>query len=176
MTSDDHLNPGARPAVESDLDEMIRLDRAAREHLAPLRGGELHLLWSTRPEPPDASLREDLADPEQCVLVGFVGGAVVGYAIATEVQLRDGTSVAEVGELFVEPPARGVGVGEALMEGLLEWSAERGCIGIDARALPGDRATKNFFESFGLVARAISVHRDLRDRPADRTQGDSEGQ
>jgi hypothetical protein len=28
--------------------------------------------------------------------------------------------------------------------------------------MPGDRNTKNFFESFGLVARAITVHRDLR--------------
>ena len=30
------------------------------------------------------------------------------------------------------------------------------------RAMPGDRSTKNFFESFGLVARALTVHRDLR--------------
>jgi hypothetical protein len=28
-------------------------------------------------------------------------------------------------------------------------------------ALPGDRDTKNFFESHGLVARAISVSRHL---------------
>lgn len=162
MTPPNRLSPRSRPATEHDLPELVRLDRAARDHLAPLRGGELHLLWSTRPEPAEATLRDDIADPDRAVLVGYVDTAVVGYAVATLVPLRDGTIVAEVGELFVEPPARGVGVGEALMQQLLAWAVERGCIGIDARALPGDRATKNFFESFGLVARAISVHRDLR--------------
>ncbi len=166
MMSGDGLRPVARTAVEDDLAELVRLDRVARDHLSPLRGGELHLLWSTRPEPPDGTLRADLDDPDRCVLVGCLGTAVVGYAVASLVPLRDGTSVAEVGELFVETPARGVGVGEALMQQLLSWATARGCIGIDARALPGDRATKNFFESFGLVARAISVHRDLRDAGA----------
>jgi hypothetical protein len=37
-----------------------------------------------------------------------------------------------------------------------------GCVGIDALALPGNRQTKNFFESFGFTARAIVVHRRLR--------------
>ena len=37
----------------------------------------------------------------------------------------------------------------------------QGCFGVDSLALPGDRHTKNFFESFGLVARAIIVHRSL---------------
>ena len=36
-----------------------------------------------------------------------------------------------------------------------------GAIGVDALALPGDRATKNFFETFGLKARAIVVHLSL---------------
>jgi hypothetical protein len=48
------------------------------------------------------------------------------------------------------------------MEAVLAWAGERGCVGVDALALPGSRETKNFFESFGLVARAIVVHRDLQ--------------
>ena len=36
---------------------------------------------------------------------------------------------------------------------------------MDSLALPGDRATKNFFETHGLVARAITVHRRLTDPP-----------
>jgi hypothetical protein len=47
------------------------------------------------------------------------------------------------------------------MEAVLAWCDERGCFGVDALALPGNRETKNFFESFGLVARAIVVHRRL---------------
>ena len=37
----------------------------------------------------------------------------------------------------------------------------RAAAGIDGFALPGDRETKNFFERFGLTARAILVHRSL---------------
>lgn len=162
MTGDVDLAPRVRPARTEDLDALVRLDRAARAHLDGLRGGELHLVWSVRPDPPRTSFEEDLADPRCCLIVGSVGGVVVGYAVASEVALRDGSTVADVGELFVEPGARCVGVGESMMQELLAWATGRGCIGIDATALPGDRATKNFFESFGLVARAISVHRDLR--------------
>ena len=64
-----------------------------------------------------------------------------------------------VDDLYVEPEARGVGVGEAMMDARPRLGGERGCVGVDALALPGNRATKNFFETFGLVARAIVVHR-----------------
>ena len=47
------------------------------------------------------------------------------------------------------------------MQALVDWCAARGCFGVDSLALPGDRHSKNFFESFGLVARAIIVHRPL---------------
>jgi hypothetical protein len=47
------------------------------------------------------------------------------------------------------------------MNGIVEWCTARGCVGVDGLALPGNRATKNFFETFGLVARAIVVHRRL---------------
>ena len=77
-----------------------------------------------------------------------------------------------VDELFVEPEARGVGVGEAMMDLLVAWCVERGCVGIDAVALPGDRDTKNFFETFGLKARAIVVHRPLE---PDRRRRDGRG-
>jgi GNAT superfamily N-acetyltransferase len=162
MDGTEPLAPLVRLAHADDLDELVRLDRLAREHLRPLRGGEMYLLHTARPEPPDDSLRADLADVDRLVLVGCIGEVAVGYAIASVRPLADGTCAADVSELFVEPPARGVGIGQALMNRLVEWATDRGCIGIDARALPGDRNTKNFFESFGLVARAITVHRDLR--------------
>ena len=41
---------------------------------------------------------------------------------------------------------------------------ERGALAIQSVALPGDRATKNFFETHGMVARAIIVHRWLDGR------------
>jgi len=82
----------------------------------------------------------------------------VGFASARIEQLRDGTTLGVIGDLYVEPDARGVGVGEALMDALLVWASERGCQGVDATALPGDRATKNFFEGSGFTARLLVMH------------------
>lgn len=44
---------------------------------------------------------------------------------------------------------------------LIDHATVAGAIGVDSLALPGDRGTKNFFESFGLKARAIVVHRAI---------------
>ena len=161
-SADDGHLPVVREALDSDLDELVRLDGLARDHLRPLRGGSMYLLHTARPDPAEPSLLDDLADPDRLVLMGCLGQVAVGYAVASVRQLADRSVVADVRELFVEPEARGVGLGNQLMTRLVTWATDRGCVGIDARALPGDRETKNFFESFGLVARAITVHRDLR--------------
>jgi GNAT superfamily N-acetyltransferase len=95
------------------------------------------------------------------VLVGTLDESIVGYASAEVELLRDGRKLAVVHELFVEPPARQAGVGEELMGALLAWANEQECAGADATALPGNRATKNFFEANGFTARLLVMHRDL---------------
>jgi len=151
-----------RIATQADLAQLERLDGLARAHLGPHRGGELYLLRDARPVPPGPSFLDDLEDPRRLVLIGEIDGEAVGYAIVSLESLRDGYLLADVRELFVESDARDVGVGESLMDRIVAWAREHDCDGVDARALPGDRSTKNFFETFGLVARAITVHRDLR--------------
>ncbi len=59
----------------------------------------------------------------------------------------------------MEDGARAVGVGESLIECVLAFTAEQRCVGVDALALPGHRAAKNFFEGSGFTARAIVMHR-----------------
>jgi ribosomal protein S18 acetylase RimI-like enzyme len=75
--------------------------------------------------------------------------------------LRDSTTLGRIIDLYVDPGAREVGVGELLADACLEWCGARGCRGVDALVLPGNRATKNFFEGLGLTARAIVVHKSL---------------
>ena len=77
---------------------------------------------------------------------------------------RDGGVLGVLDDIYVEPEAREVGVGEALMDAVEAWCRGRGCIGIDSLALPGNRETKNFFETLRSVARAIVVHRSLDGR------------
>ena len=109
-------------------------------------------------------LVEEIGRPgvEGCAVVGTIDGVPVGYGASRLVDLADGTVLSEVSDLYVDPEARGVGVGEAMMDLLVAHATEAGAVGIDSLALPGDRETKNFFETFGLTARAIVVHRSLR--------------
>lgn len=154
--------PSVRPAEERDLGELVRLHGLARRHVAAERGGAILLGREVRPEPVEESLLDDVRSDDRIVIIGSLGSAPVGLAVAELVALHDGSLVAHISELFVEPEARGVGVGNALMQHLAAWADERDCDGIGSTVLPGDRASKNFFEAHGLVARAIVVHRDLR--------------
>jgi GNAT superfamily N-acetyltransferase len=79
-------------------------------------------------------------------------------------QLRNASCLGVIDDIFVEDEARGVGVGEAMMADLVAWCTEQGCVGIDAMALPGHRATKNFFEESGFTARKLVMHHVLKER------------
>jgi ribosomal protein S18 acetylase RimI-like enzyme len=159
------VHESARQAVEADVAAISALQAEARRHVHDARGGRLLVERDRQPGESARLLARGLAGTEDVlVAVGTLDESVVGFAVACEVPTASGEPIAEIVELWVTPEARQVGVGEELL-GLIErWAVERGCGGIDADALPGDRATKNFFESHGLVARSIRVHRSL-DRP-----------
>lgn len=159
----------ARTAQVADLAAIAHLARQAREELAVLRGGAVWRAQLGRVDPVEALLGEQLAaGPDAgCAVVGTVDDVVVGYGISTIEALADGSRLAVVSDLYVAPDARGIGVGEAMMDHLVDHARAAGARGIDALALPGDRETKNFFETFGLKARAIVVHRSLLDEGDD---------
>jgi len=149
----------ARPAGEADVARLSELCRMALAELGSReRGGPVFVAREARAEPVDAGLLVDVADPDVLVLVGTFDDVVLGYATGRVEALRDGTTLGIIDELFVEPDARAVGVGEAMMEQLLEWFRLRGCAGVDSTALPGARETKNFFEESGFTARLLVMH------------------
>jgi ribosomal protein S18 acetylase RimI-like enzyme len=151
----------ARPATAADIADIAALAGTARDELEPTRGGAV-FLQREAPEGSVGRVSAAVADADQLVVVGTVDGATVGYGVARLERLRDGSLLGVLDDLYVLADARGVGVGAAMADALLAFCRERGCVGVDAVALPGNRATKNFFESFGLVARAILVHRSFR--------------
>jgi GNAT superfamily N-acetyltransferase len=104
-----------------------------------------------------------IAAADHEVVVGELDGVPVAYGVVHRVSLDDGGKLGVVDDIYVEPQARELGLGEALMDQMISWCQTSGCFGVDSLALPGDRSTKNFFESFGLVARAIVVHKKLAD-------------
>jgi len=152
----------ARPVGPGDKDSLVALARDAVALQREKRGGVLWTRTSARAVDPEGSLADDQQRDDTRVLVGTIDGVPLGYAVAHIDVLHDGGRLAVVTDLYVDPEARGVGIGEALMNDLLGWATGEACFGIDSEALPGDRHTKNFFESFGLVARSLTVHREIR--------------
>lgn len=151
----------SRPATFDDLPRLAELVAAAVGELQQGRGGEVWARRTARRPPYDDGLRDAMRAGDHLVLAGTVDGLVMGYGVAQVEVLADGGRLGVVTDLYTEPGCRELGLGEAMMEALVGWCREQGCFGVDSLALPGDRHTKNFFESFGLVARAIIVHRSL---------------
>ena len=152
---------GCRPATPADLPRLAELAREAVAELRVGRGGEVWARHQGRADPIEARLAVEVTDPDHRVVVGPVDGTVMAYGVARVDVLRDGGRLGVVSDLYTEAGARELGIGELMMQALVDWCTEAGCFGVDSLALPGDRHTKNFFESFGLVARAIVVHRAL---------------
>ena len=154
----------ARSATEADVDRLAELARAASEELRPTRGGDVFLANEARREPFEAGFAAEIAAElrdERIVLCGTITDVVVGYAAGRVDVLADGRLLGVITDLFVEPGAREVAVGERLMEQLLTWFRDRRCFGVDATALPGNRQTKNFFEGWGFSARLLVMHHGL---------------
>lgn len=151
----------ARPATRDDIARIAELARGLRAELAEYRGGDLWAARDVMGEPLEDNLAELLERDDTAVIVGALDEVVVGYGTLAVEQLRDGSRLGVVGELFVEPEARSVGVGEQLARALVDRSRSAGCRGVDVIALPGHRATKNFFEEQGFTARAIVMHHEL---------------
>jgi ribosomal protein S18 acetylase RimI-like enzyme len=126
-----------------------------------MKGGAI---WNAREAHADpASVYPAMLERDDAhLIVGTVDSVVVGFAAVRLERLHTGEVLGVITDLFVEPDAREVGVGEALALDLLAFCESNGCVGIDAFSLPGHRAAKNFFEDSGFTARAIVMHRRLR--------------
>ncbi|MBV6507255.1 MAG: hypothetical protein JJLCMIEE_00296 [Acidimicrobiales bacterium] len=144
-----------------ELDQIVELIQLAYREAASARGGPVFLRREARPLPPEDGLEDLLDSEDSAVMVGTIDNAIVGYGVVAVETLRDGGRLAVVEDIYVRQEAREVGVGQALLAALADWSRDQGCFAIDALVLPGDRASKNFFEGQGMTTRALVVHRAL---------------
>ena len=132
-----------------------------RVELGEERGGPLWATREARTEPLDAAFDALVGRDDAALLVGTYDDVVVGFGAAHVEVLRDGSRLGVVDEIYVEPEARAVGVGELLVARLVDFCGATGCAGVDATALPGHRQAKNFFERAGFSARLLVMHKSL---------------
>ena len=174
---------GVRPAGPADTARCVALLLAAAAEARQARGGVFLTEGAvgtggagreaTAGDGPPAVrdlIRRWSGAADATLLVATFEGVAVGLAAGTiEAEGAgpsgpDGVGVGSLGRIrccYVEPAARSVGVGSAMVEALLEWFTARGCRGVDALALPGDRSTKQLLETAGFKTRLLVLHRSF---------------
>lgn len=149
-----------RPAAPGDEELLGRLRSYAFAAVMAARGGAMYLERHAVALP---MLRADWSDETRRVWIGGLDGTELGYLVAALVPLPSGARLGVVEGVYVEPDARGCGIGELMTSVAIDWFRAHGCVGVEATALPGERATKNFFEEHGLKTRLLTVYRSLDD-------------
>lgn len=152
-----------RPAASADRATLVRMAERAWDEALGQRGGPQ--LARDMETPNEWAERFDsLLDDHQCrLLVGAIDRVPLGFALARMDRPDAESAVVDLVAIYTEPEARGVGIAGGLMRAISAWAGDRRAAGIDAAVLPGNRSAKNFFESFGMKARLIRVHRGVAD-------------
>jgi ribosomal protein S18 acetylase RimI-like enzyme len=150
-----------RPASAEDIPRVVELAALMRAELGEMRGGPLWVERNAWAEPLTDPYGALLARDDALLVLGTLDDVVIGFAAVVVEPLRSGACLGVITDLYVEPEAREVGVGEALIGALVDHCRTQGCVGVDATALPGHRAAKNFFEGHGFTARALVMHHRL---------------
>jgi GNAT superfamily N-acetyltransferase len=158
---------GARLATVDDIADIVAVAASHRGSMLDQRGADLFLQREAGPVDVGDRVRQALASDDNAVVVGTYDDIVFGYGLIGYEALLDGSRLARLHHFLVDAEIRKSGIGEAMMNLVVDLATEQGCIGVDSVALPGDRDTKNFFESFGLKARLLTVHRSLSDATED---------
>ena len=144
-----------------DLETLIFLRKEAISELRNKRGGEVLLNLDSFSEDSSENFSYWFDSSDHRIFTGLFGDAVVAYGVLEFSKTNDDQKIASIKEIFVLKDARSVGVGESVIHSITNEAIEHNAIGIDSFALPGDRETKNFFETQGMVARLIHVYRPL---------------
>lgn len=157
------LTANARSATTADLTDLHALYTELEAEMVALK--EVWRLTDGLAEPADQAILAAIESPDTHVVVGELEAVPVGFLIWSADPLlpqASGMSVAVIELIFTTPPARQVGVGEAMLTAFFEGAAGYSIRLFDAVVPPGHRAAKNFFESHGFKARRIVMHRDDR--------------
>jgi len=153
-----------REATAEDAGRIVDLAKAFEAEMATRRGAAL-----LRPDeagvtdplhgPQDVTVL--LADPARTALVGSLDEWIAGVAVLRIAEGPGNDRRGVIDSCYVEPGARGVGLGHLLLERALVWFTACRVVGVDGTAYPGDREAKSFFESAGFKARLLVMHRPL---------------
>jgi GNAT superfamily N-acetyltransferase len=113
--------------------------------------------WWERDEPDDAAVeagvRRLLADPDTDYLLA--GDPAVGVCgLRYRFSVWTGADDCCLEDLFVEPEARGLGLGRALVAAAFERARERGCVRMELDVNEANPTALALYESLGFESRS----------------------
>jgi ribosomal protein S18 acetylase RimI-like enzyme len=155
------MTVSARAAERPDLVHLVEMYAGLADEQRAIR--EIWPYTDGLSQPVDGTLDTLLDAGESIVIVGEIDGAVLGMLVTTVEPLlapMADRSIGVIRLIYVDPAARGVGVGGAMLARALEDFERSGIDLFDAPVSPGHRLAKNFFESHGFKARSIIMHRE----------------
>lgn len=143
-----------RPARPGEGVVLAALEYEARHIAAEHRGGPE--LLAEVAEAGQEVWEQRLGDPGWVVLLATIDDIAVG-GLAGHLE----ADTLEIVGVWVDEGARELGLGDELLLAALATARTHGASVAEATALPGDRATKNLYERFGMKARKLVVSRRL---------------
>ena len=117
----------ARPATADDLDSIVNVAERVRAEQHGARGAALFAVREGGLWPPRGRLTAAVEAEDTIVVVGTYDDVVFGYGVAVIEPLLDGGLLGDLKDFAVEPDARSVGIGEAMMNELVDRLRARGC-------------------------------------------------
>jgi GNAT superfamily N-acetyltransferase len=151
----------SRTATDADLGALESLYRALEAEQ-----GDLKPMWPVfdgLDGPITSALSVILDDDMSLLIIGEIDEIPVGLLWArSEAMLHraGGERVGVFRLIYTDPEARGVGVGESMMNIALSRLRGSGHRRFDARVSPGHRMAKNFFEQNSFAARLIVMYHE----------------
>ncbi|MGV8987847.1 MAG: GNAT family N-acetyltransferase [Cypionkella sp.] len=134
--------------------DAVKIRRAAQADLPALLGmvEALTLYHSDAPRLTLETLTRDIfgAQPWFHVLVADAGAELLGYAATLPLaRLGYGERGMDLHHLFVVEPARGHGIGTALVRACEAMARDMGCVYLIIGTHPGNRAAQAYYQKLG---------------------------
>jgi len=148
------------PFALGKLEELEEFLAEISGELALRRGG-IQLLGELGP-PDELARKIAVSSDDALALTVTLNNTLSGLIWAQIILNEFGDRVCNVPVFAVLKDARRHGVGRELFSLLEDWVATKDVTAIEFTTLPGDRHTKNFCESNGLIARSLKMHKAIK--------------
>jgi GNAT superfamily N-acetyltransferase len=162
------MNITVRPARNDDIPRLEELYRSMEPEQTARK--PIWALTDGLDEQFDIAFFHALTLDDSWIWIGEIDNVPVGFVwftIEPMLERAHGSRIGRIRLIYTEPPARGVGVGHAMLEAALDELREHDIRHFDAPVGPGQRASKNFFEAHGFAARSIIMHHQDTERSTD---------